>query len=170
MTVPCVKDALYRNLFIESGIDTHTRVRAVGPPQRDLLIRMYDRFDPLGAAFGLPPYGAEARRAWIGDALHQKMNVAALSAAGEIVGHCFLAADKPYSAELAVFVHQEFRRRRVGTALIKAALARACAEGLRRVWCVTPSENSVALHLLRNCGFRLMKSISLEPELEIYLP
>jgi GNAT superfamily N-acetyltransferase len=146
------------------------QIRGIGPPQRDLLIAMYDRFDPLGAALGLPPRTAEARGEWIGSALRQKVNVAAFSPTGAVVGHCFLAADKPASAEIAVFVHQESRRIGVGTALVKAALDRGGAAGLRRVWSMTSSDNRVALRLQKNCGFRLTKSVSLESELEIDLP
>jgi GNAT superfamily N-acetyltransferase len=151
-------------------VNADIQIRGIGPPQRDLLITMYDQFDPLGAALGLPPRTAEARCEWIGSALGQKVNVAAFSPAGAVVGHCFLAADKPASAEMAVFVHQESRRIGVGTALVKAALDRGGSEGLRRVWSMTSSDNRVALRLQKNCGFRLTKSVSLETELEIDLP
>ena len=87
------------------------QIRMVGPPQLDLLVAMYDLFIPLGAALGLPPPVAEVRREWIGRALGHTVNVAAFSRAGNVVGHCFLAAEKAGSAELAVFVHQESRRR-----------------------------------------------------------
>jgi GNAT superfamily N-acetyltransferase len=131
---------------------------------------MYDRFDPLGGALGLPPRTAEARCEWIGSALGQRVNVAAFLPVGEVVGHCFLAADKPASAEMAVFVHQESRRIGVGTALVKEALAWGGGAGLRRVWSMTSSDNRAALLLQKNCGFRLTKSVSLVTELEIDLP
>jgi GNAT superfamily N-acetyltransferase len=150
-------------------VNSDIQIRWIGPSQRDLLIAMYDRFDPLGAALGLPPRTAEGRCEWIGSALAQKVNVAAFSPVGEVAGHCFLAADKTASAEMAVFVHQESRRIGVGTALVKAALAWGGAAGLRRVWSVTSSENAAALRLQKNCGFRLTKSVSLEIELEIDL-
>jgi RimJ/RimL family protein N-acetyltransferase len=134
-------------------VNTDIQIRAIGPPQRDLLIRMYDRFDPLGAALGLPPPTPEARYNWIGNSLGQIVNVAALSAAGEAVGHCFLAADEPSSAEMAVFVHQGARRVGIGTALVKAALKWAWAAELRRVWALTASDNRAALGLLMRCGF-----------------
>ena len=54
-----------------------TLILTIGPPQRDLLMRMYDGFDPLGAAFGLPPRRIEARRQWIDGALGQIVNLAA---------------------------------------------------------------------------------------------
>jgi GNAT superfamily N-acetyltransferase len=151
-------------------VNSDIQIRGIGPLQRDLLIAMYDRFDPLGAALGLPPRTAEGRCEWIGSALGQKVNVAAFSPVGEVVGHCFLAADKAASAEMAVFVHQESRRIGVGTALVKAALACGGAAGLRRVWSMTSFENGAALCLQKNCGFRLAKSVSLETELEIDLP
>ncbi len=158
------------NDAIEGYVDAGIRILAIGSPHRDLLIRMYERFDPIGAAFGLPPHTAEARRDWIGTALGHKVNVAAFSLAGEVVGHCFLACDTPGSAESAIFVHQAFRRRGVGTALLEAALHWGGAGGLRRVWSMTTSNNRVALRLLKKCGFRLTKCTALGTELEIELP
>jgi RimJ/RimL family protein N-acetyltransferase len=149
--------------------DDRFRIRAVGPPEMHLLIKMYDRFDLLGMAFGLPPLKPEGRREWIGYALSHKLNVAAYSPAGETVGHCFLAGDKPGSAEMAIFVHQGVRRRGVGTALVNAALAWGAATGLRRVWSMTSADNTAALRLQENCGFRLTKCTFPEAELEIDL-
>jgi RimJ/RimL family protein N-acetyltransferase len=151
-------------------VNADIQIQAIGPRQRDPLISMYDRFDPLGAALGLPPRTAEARLEWIGSALGQIVNVAAFSPAGEVVGHCFLAADKPGSAEMAVFVHQESRRRGIGAALVKAALKWGGAAGLQRVWAVTSSDNEPALRLQMNCGFRLIESAFGVAELDIDLP
>jgi RimJ/RimL family protein N-acetyltransferase len=151
-------------------VNADIQIQAIGPRQRDPLITMYDRFDPLGAALGLPPRTAEARLKWIGSALGQIVNVAAFSPAGEVVGHCFLAADKPGSAEMAVFVHQEFRRRGIGAALLNRALEWGWAAELGRVWAVTASDNRAALRLLMNCGFRLIESDSSVTEMEIDLP
>jgi GNAT superfamily N-acetyltransferase len=114
-------------------VNADIQIEAIGPPQRDLLITMYDRLDPLGAALGLPPHSAEARHKWIGSALGQIVNVAAFSPAGEVVGHCLLAADKSGSAEMAVFVHQESRRKGIGAALLKKALEWGWVAELGRV-------------------------------------
>jgi GNAT superfamily N-acetyltransferase len=118
---------------------------------------MYDRFDPLGAALGLPPDTSETRHTWIGKALGQIVNVAAFSPAGEVVGHCFLAADNPGSAEIAVFVHQEFRRRGIGASLARWVLEWGRVAELESVRAVTASENRAALRLLMTCGFRLIR-------------
>ena len=150
-------------------MDGDIRIRAMGRPQRDLLIEMYDRFEPLGAALGLPPRVEEARREWVDVALSHKMNLGALSPGGAAVGHCFLVAGKTGSAELAIFVHQEFRRRGIATALVKAVLEWGCVWGLRRIWTLTSSEK-VALRLQERFGFRLTNSAFYGPELEIQLP
>jgi hypothetical protein len=86
------------------------------------------------------------------------------------VGHCFLAADKAGSAELAIFVHQEFRRRGVGTALVKAALESEGVAGLRHVWTLTPFDNRAALRVQMKCGFRLANAACPETEMEIPFP
>lgn len=151
-------------------MNAEIQIQAIGPPQRDLLISMYDRFDPLGAALGLPPGTAEARHKWIGSVMGQIVNIGALSPAGEVVGHCFLAAGKPGSAEMAVFVHQESRGRGIGTALLKKALDWGGAAGLRRVLALTASDNRAALRLLMSCGFRLIQSAFAVAELDIDLP
>jgi GNAT superfamily N-acetyltransferase len=150
-------------------MNARIRIQAIGLPQRDLLMAMYDRFEPLGVALGLPPRTAEGRHKWIVGALGQIVNVAAFSGNGEVVGHCFAAADKPSSAEIAVFVHQEFRWRGIGTALLKKALKWGWAAGLVRAWAITPAENRAAQRLLTSCGFRLMRTDIDVVELDIDL-
>jgi RimJ/RimL family protein N-acetyltransferase len=152
-------------------MDRDIRIRVVRRQQRDLLIEMYERFEPLGLALGLPPRENEARREWIEVALSQKMNLGALSPAGTAVGHCFVVADKTASAELTIFVRQEFRRRGIATALVKAMLEWGCILGLRRIWALTGSENRIALRLLDRFGFRQMRPGSCgAEELELHLP
>jgi RimJ/RimL family protein N-acetyltransferase len=145
-------------------------IRAIGRPQRNLLMEMYGRFDPLGAAFGLPPREEERRCEWIDLALSYKINLAAFASDSAAIGHCFLAADPAGSAELAVFVRQEFRRRGVATTLLKAALDWGCAEGLLRVWTLTGSENTAALRLQQRLGFRPRNLAFCGTEMEFDLP
>jgi RimJ/RimL family protein N-acetyltransferase len=146
------------------------RVESVSIPQRDLLVRMYDRFHPLAAALGLPPFAPEARRDWIAKALAQRWNFAAISPAGELIGHSFLVPSDLASAELAVFVDERFRRQGAGKALVQMALERAALDGLQRVWAITSPDNRAALRLLLRCGFRLANGGFDEAELQIDLP
>jgi RimJ/RimL family protein N-acetyltransferase len=135
-----------------------------------VLAAMYDRFQPLGAALGLPPWREETRHRWVQASLSHEVNLAACLPGGEVVGHCFLAADHSDSAELAVFVDHRFRGRGLGTVLVATALQWARLVGLRRVWALTTPENNAALRLQEKCGFRTANSGSLEMELEIELP
>ena len=151
-------------------MDGDVLIRTIGWPQRDLLVEMYDRFEPLGAALGTPPVEEERRREWIQSALSHEMNLAAFLPNGVVIGHCFLVADKTGSAELAVFVRQEYRRRGVAAALVKAVLGWGTAQGLRRVWTLTGSENTAALRLQGKFGFRPTHYGPYGIELEIHLP
>jgi RimJ/RimL family protein N-acetyltransferase len=146
------------------------RIRTIGRPQRDLLVEMYDRFEPLGAALGIPPVEEERRREWAQSALSHEMNLAAFLPTGAVIGHCFLVVEKTGSAELAVFVRQEYRRRGVAAALVKTVLEWGTVEGLRRVWTLTGSENTPALRLQAKFGFRPTHYAPSAIELEIHLP
>lgn len=150
-------------------VNNDIQIQEIGPPQRDLLIAMYDCFEPLGAALGLPPCTSDGRHQWIGIALSQVVTVAAFSPDGEVVGHCFLAADQSNSAEIAVFVRKEFRRKGIGVGLVTKALDRAAAERLECVWAVTACDNRAALQLLMRSGFRLLKSTIGSVKLDIDL-
>jgi len=156
-----------RNLQVWWGADI--QIQMVGQSQRALLVEMYDGFEPLAASFGLPPPNPSRRQEWIGVALGHKLNFAAFSPDGKVVGHCFLVPDTPTSAELGVFVLQSFRCRGVGTSLVNAALMWGGIAGLRRVWSLTSPDNLVALRLQLKCGFRITNPAASEIALEIDL-
>ena len=151
-------------------MDADIRIRTVGPGQQNLLVQMYESFEPLGVALGLPPFTEESRFRWIGLALRNEINVVAFSADGRIAGHCFLAADGSGSAEMAIFVHQEYRRKGIGAALVKAVLDAANTAGLARVWATTSSDNLAATRLLGRSGFRLTTPMAPVVDYEIALP
>ena len=151
---------------MNSGI----RISAVTSKHGDALTLMYEGFEPMAAAFGLPPRAADARGAWIRRSLLQEVNVAAFSPEGVIIGHCFLAKDGPESAELAVFVRQEARRQGIGGALVEAALELARAAGVRRVWTMTAPDNRASLRLQERCGFRATRYGFDAIDMEIALP
>jgi RimJ/RimL family protein N-acetyltransferase len=61
--------------------------------------------------------------------------------------------------EIAFFVQQAYRRRGIGTALVKAVLRWAEQRGLRRVWAMSVAENALAMRLLKRCGFRFLQYV-----------
>lgn len=136
---------------MSSVTQTQITVREMQPEDEPLLDAMYAGFDPMGEALGLPPTTPERRRAWLGG-LNQGHNVIAL--AGErVIGHLAMMPSGQ-AAEMAVFVHQEYRRQGVATSLTKAAVELARAKGLRALWVLISSSNVAARSGLRHFGFR----------------
>ena len=123
---------------------------------RNVLVEMYRGFEPLGSAMGLPPTNEERRVDWIDRAcaLGQQINLGAFSPAGDLVAHCFLAVSGIHEAELAIFVRQEYRRRGLGSELVKRALECAAGEKRQRVWAVVGVEDLLVQRVLTRNGFR----------------
>ncbi|HEX2041833.1 MAG TPA: GNAT family N-acetyltransferase [Acidimicrobiales bacterium] len=77
----------------------------------------------------------------------------AVSPTGEVVGHLRLSR-RPYGvATLSMYVAAVWRRRGVGSALVAAALAAACASGAHKVALQAWPNNTAALSLYTKFGF-----------------
>ncbi len=116
-----------------------------------LLERMYDTFDPLSEALGLPPSDPERRRNWLGTLRDSFNRVAFID--GQLAGHLALLAIDDDSAELMCFVHQDFRRRGVATSLAREARDYARDHGFRRISVFINTHNLGARHGLLRFGF-----------------
>lgn len=134
-------------------VTTHvqTTIREMQPEDLPHLEQMYAGFDPIGEALGLPPGTIDRRQAWLAS-LQTGINLVAL-AEDHIVGHLALMPAE-HAAEMAVFVHQDFRRQGLATSLTKAAVEIARTRGLRALWVLITSSNVAARNGLRNFGFR----------------
>ncbi len=130
---------------------TYVGVRSLRRQDLPQLEEMYRTFVPQEAAMGLPPSDAARRQAWL-DRLQAGTNLVGL-VGNRLAGHLALMPDGG-SGEIAVFVHQDFRRRGVATELVRAALEEGRAGGLRSLWALLSSDNFAARRLLRNLGFR----------------
>jgi len=128
-------------------------LRTAGSPDREAMLSMYRNFEPLGAAQGLPPVSEEGRCAWVDRLLGEALHWGAYHADGRMLGHAILVQSGPAEAEIAFFVHQSVRCRRVGTRLVATALATARELGYQRVWATVCADNVPALRLLRGRGF-----------------
>lgn len=137
---------------------------------REVLVRMYRSFEPLGMALGLPPINEAGRALWIDHALRQAINCGAFSAAGDMVGHSFLALSGMGEAEIALFVRQEYRRRGIGSNLIGTILQWAARERVRRITALIAAQNVPAERLLKRCGFRFSQYLLPAVEFDIGLP
>ena len=126
-------------------------VRTMSEADQRPLEEMYDRFDPLSEALGLPPKEPARRRAWLAT-VRDSVNLVA-SAGGQLAGHAALLAVDDDSAELMCFVHQDSRRQGVATALARAALAEAKEAGYQRISVFINTHNLGARRGLLKFGF-----------------
>jgi GNAT superfamily N-acetyltransferase len=154
---------------IDSGAVVSVTIRTLGKLDREVIVCMYRGFDPLGAAQGLPPASEQGRCNWIDTMLAEAVNFGAFDERGKFIGHIILAPSGPDEMEVAFFVHQDFRRRRVGTKLLRCALAHAADLKTRRLWASVTSDNIPSLRLLRRHGFKASSFTVPSLELELLL-
>lgn len=117
------------------------------------LVEMYETFDAADRAQGIPPIRREEIRDWLELVLADGPDVIA-SHDDEPVGHATLVPDGEAEYELAIFVHQDYRRRGIGSSLLRSLLGAAEADGIEYVWLSVERWNSVAIRLYEAVGFR----------------
>jgi len=127
------------------------QIRRLTPQDQTLLDEMYATFQPLSQALGLPPAEPSRRQAWL-HSLAEAVNLVAF-VDGKLAGHLALLAVDEYAAELMCFVHQDFRRQGVATALCRAARDQAREAGYQRISVFINSHNLGARHGLLRFGF-----------------
>lgn len=134
---------------------------------RSALARMYAEFLPKRAAQGLPPESDYAIQRWLDHILVSGEHLLVL-VNGELRGHVMLIpmADGR-STELANFLHQSIRRRGIGTAMNRLAVARARELGFGRVWLSVEPSNIAAIRSYQNAGFITLRHSMWAPELEM---
>jgi RimJ/RimL family protein N-acetyltransferase len=145
------------------------QIRPIFSGARSALLEMYRFFQPLGAAQGLPPFSEDSRQAWIDRLLKEAVHWGAFEPGGRLIGHALLAEAGESEAEIAFFVHQDYRQRRLGTCLVSAALDAAAELGYRRIWASVYADNVPALRLLHGRGFRRSRVTLPAIELELYV-
>src|ERR1035438_137314 len=107
------------------------------------LAEMYDDFDLLpgdqgSSSLWLPPGNSKRRENWL-EGLKKGINLVAVDG-DRVAGHLVMLP-KGLLAEMAVFVHPDYRRQGGASALLEAAVAEARQRNLASLWAVTWSEN-----------------------------
>lgn len=129
---------------------------------------MYQIFVPLDAAFGLPPSNSFRRQVWLESMSERAWNWIARDGE-QVIGHLILAREDG-KAEMAFFVHQDWRRRGVGRLMWQSAREEAQRAGLARVWGLVRGDNYPCIAALRSFGFRVTLSQGAEVELALEIP
>ena len=124
-------------------------IRRLEGRDRRRLLAMYRSFKPLGAAQGLPPATEKGRQNWIDRELRESLNWGVYGRVPALWGHAILAPSGSGDVEIAFFVHQRHRRKRLGTRLVKTALDEAREMDLERVWASILSDKETGQATLR---------------------
>jgi RimJ/RimL family protein N-acetyltransferase len=126
-------------------------VRRMEETDQPLLQEMYDTFEPVTEALGLPPREISRRQAWL-RTLRTEVNFVAFLD-GRLAGHAALLAVDNDAAELMCFVHQDFRRQGVAASLAQAAIHHAREAGYQRISVFINSHSLGARRGLLKFGF-----------------
>jgi len=145
----------------ESGVS----VRDARMSDLPALLDIYnDAVLTLAATFDLQPQSLEQRAKWFNEHTPEHP-IIVLEADGKVVAYASLSQfrDKPgyyRSAESSVYVHKDFRGRRLGTKAMEAIIARAGELDYHMIIAaiVPPNEPSVRLH--RKLGFEYVGKFS----------
>ncbi len=139
---------------------TVDRLRA---EDRTLLEDMYEVFVPKDAAFGLPPSNLLRRKTWLDTLLTKGINLVA-RVEGQIIGHMVLMPDGN-KAEMAMFVHQDFRCQGVARLLFRAAVQEMTPHGIDTMWAMVGGDNYACAAALRSFGFKTVATHGTESEM-----
>lgn len=126
------------------------QVRMLTDEDIPALEQMYANITPSRDSMGLPPREPDRRHTWL-LGLKSGANYIAI-ADGQIVGHLALMP-AGRSAEMAVFIHHDYRHHGIATMLTHRAVDDAQAQGLRYIWVLISSDNNSARQGLLKFGF-----------------
>lgn len=120
------------------------------------LVAMYVEFEPKGEYQGLPPRTESQIRRWLTQIRERGFDQFVVAVGDRIVGHAMLCpSQRRTEAELAIFIHQDYRNLGLGSRLLLGVLNYGCKKlTLDRVWLFVSGSNPVALHLFEDVGFR----------------
>ena len=121
------------------------------------LIRMYGTYSPLGSVQGLPPIDQDKRHQWTQDMIGNGTNLLALHE-DMVIGHASLFSMPVNWAEYFIFVHQDFQRQGIGTAISLYVIDWAHQENLSTLWLSVERKNFIAISLYRKVGFKRIGS------------
>lgn len=134
----------------------------------EALVTFYRSFDPSSRENGIPPVSEPTTRTWLDQLLagHSVVAWHGTSAVGQVV----LVPDAKRGHELAIFVHQHYRRSGIGGRLVAAVLAIAADERIERMGLLTTGDNRAMLGLAHRSGFVETGSYSGQVELAFRPP
>lgn len=123
---------------------------------KEKLVEMYASLSSEALRWAQPPYTKEVIERW----LSNLPNLIALIALhdSKIVGHAqifrFIHPRRRGTGDLLIYLHQDFHKVGLGTAMLSRLLELAKKEGLHKLHLYVIAENSPAIRLYGKFGFR----------------
>lgn len=128
------------------------------------LVKMYDDYRPLASVQGLPPNEKVIRHKWVQDMISRGTNLLALN--GErVIGQASFFSMPVNWVEFFIFIHQDFQRQGIGTAMTRYVIEWAKKEKMSAIWLSVERKNYVAVSLYRSVGFERFGSNGFELEM-----
>ena len=134
----------------------HATLRAFVESDSEKLFEMYCQFEPKGEFQGLPPRFVSQIKRWLAQIRERGFYQFVIEVGDRIVGHAMLCpSPRKTEAELAIFLHQDFRGYGFGKKLLLGVLGVGCKKlELERVWLFVTGSNVMALNMFEEVGFR----------------
>ena len=158
----------YRRIFTSRNGKTFI-IRPADKSDFDLILNMYDRFEPKESAQGLPPADPERRQSLVYKILDESLNV--ISETDDIVtGHaCLIDIDPGVRAELVIVIHQDWQDLGLGSAMLSLLFELARQRGYHKIWLTVDARNRRAISIYRKHGFAFVGPFDSEREMELIL-
>lgn len=137
------------------------RVRPYEPDDREPLLETYFDFDPDQRAQGVPPLTDDRIVDWLDALLEDGRNFVAASG-GRVVGHALYTPTDAPEPELAVFVHQNYQNRGIGTELCRRVVEAAAAADRDALVLEVEPRNRIAIRVYEKLGFERVENEAAE--------
>lgn len=121
------------------------------PEERENLIKMYEEYNPERRCCGLPPVNRKGIEMWI-DRLHSNGYGFIAKLGDKVIGH-IAAVPSGEEAEFAIFIHQDYEDRGIGSELIRFASKFLKEKGIKRLKAITERTNRRAIETYKRLGF-----------------
>ena len=114
----------------------------------------------VGSVQGLPPLDRDKRHQWVQDIISRGTNLVTVHG-DTVIGHASLFSMPVDWVEYFIFIHQDFQRQGIGTAITLYVIDWARQENLSAIWLTVETKNYIAISLYNKVGFkRIASSIS----------
>ncbi len=131
------------------------------------LVEMYDGLDSESRAQGTPPMDPTAISEWVSTNLVGP-DVVALHGT-QLIGHVSFVPDGTGRHELAIFVHQDFQQRGIGSELLAVGMGHARDQGVEYVWASVEKSSRHVHRFYTRAGFSVNNPMGITYRMSRYL-